>query len=149
MKSSHTTFQKQSIPVYKKTFFSIAAFVQLTAIALFALARLLFAGCSISLAEDLVILLQTLGMAAIISVLLFVLYLCVETADLLLQKKRFRWSYAGLAAVVAAVIMLAASCAHRKTPAAKERAATPVAVTVEYGDCLPPACYKIINYADI
>ncbi len=141
--------QKHRLPVYKKIFFSIAAFVNVTALIIFAMARLLFAGFRISLAEDMLILLQTLGMAAIISLLLFSLYLLVEMADMLLQQKKlFRWSYAGLAAAVLLVILVAASCAQRKAPGIKKMQ-QPVSASNENSDSWPVTYTKIINYADI
>lgn len=74
--------------MYLNVFTSITLFICATAITLYAVARLLFAGFDISLKEDLLNLLQTIGTALLLSVAAFIVFVLIELIDFVLHRKQ-------------------------------------------------------------
>ena len=132
------------MPAYKKAFLGITLFISITATVLYFLIRILFAGYDISLAEDMTNLLQTLGTAVMISIAVFLLYLAVETADILMQQKiRLKWSYAGIAAALISIVVFIVSCSNRKISGIKKDLST--GLTTQYHGLDIQSCTLVMN----
>ncbi len=109
---------KQNLPAYKKALISITSLICITSFVIFFFTRLLFTGHDISIGEDIMNILKILGTALLISLLVFLVFMLIEAADIIRQHNiQVNWRYAGVAAGMLVTIAFISSCSRQKVMA--------------------------------